>query len=302
MVVNEKNQLGIEIQSDEFKLSWFEDTIKDQIAKIPVNGGMSLKDIMRYQLVFLGDDSVLKDKVRSDVLADLNRFRLPVKTYLLRDEAKALASKIPLDKFDVKVLRQIDNKHGLFLMGKDLAYNYYKYNGSMQVQIYKNGSEDGKDYAYLITAYIDIDTGEIEIPDFASDAQEEEVRMNENFTKETKVERRITDKTLDDAFTSKDFNQFIQMLLFVELSELRIDILQPNEKVGKTKSNKVINKSKSDIIVVTHKWNVLSIRTESFLVSGHWRIQPYGKNREKKKLIYIDTFEKEGYIRRNKSA
>lgn len=302
MIVNEKNQLGIEIQSDNFKLSWFEDTIKDQIAKIPVNGGMTLKDIMRYQLVFLGDDSVLKDKVRSDVLADLNRFRLPVKTYLLRDEAKALASKIPLDKFDVKVLRQIDNKHGLFLMGKDLAFNYYKHNGSMQVQIYKNGSEDGEDHAYMITAYIDIDTGEIEIPDFASDAQEEEVRMNENFTKETKVERRITDKTLDNAFTSKDFNMFIQMLLFVELSELRIDILKPNEKVGKTKSNKVINRSKSDIIVVTHKWNVLSIRTESFLVSGHWRIQPYGKNREKKKLIYIDTFEKEGYIRRNKSA
>lgn len=293
MVVNEKNQLGIEVQDDRFKLSWYEDVMKHTISEIDVNSGMRLRDIMRYQLVFLGDDSILENKVRPDILADLRKYRLPVKTYLLRDEAQVLAGKIPLDKFDVKVLRQIDNKHGLFLMGKDLAFNYYKHNSLLQLHIYKTASEDDKEWNSLEIAYIDIDTGQIDIPYFDSDACEE---------KGVRVDRIITKKTLDDAFESEDFKKFIQMLLFVELSELRIDILQPNEKVGKTKSNKVINRSKSDIIVVTHKWNVISIRTESFLVSGHWRIQPYGKNRDKKKLIYIDTFEKEGYIRRNKSA
>ena len=46
----------------------------------------------------------------------------------------------------------------------------------------------------------------------------------------------------------------------------------------------------------------MSIRTESFKVTGHWRFQPCGVGMLERKLIWIDTFEKSGYVRNKARA
>lgn len=46
-------------------------------------------------------------------------------------------------------------------------------------------------------------------------------------------------------------------------------------------------------------WFRKIIRSEGFMVSGHFRLQPYKKDGEwTKRLIYIDPFQKHGYTRR----
>jgi hypothetical protein len=45
-------------------------------------------------------------------------------------------------------------------------------------------------------------------------------------------------------------------------------------------------------------WYTTIIRNEGFNVRGHFRLQPCGKGKQDKKLIYIHEFRKHGYIRR----
>lgn len=45
-------------------------------------------------------------------------------------------------------------------------------------------------------------------------------------------------------------------------------------------------------------WYTTIIRTEGFSVRGHFRLQPCGKGKQDKKLIYIHEFQKHGYVRR----
>lgn len=45
-------------------------------------------------------------------------------------------------------------------------------------------------------------------------------------------------------------------------------------------------------------WYTTYCRTDGFLVSGHFRMQPCGRGRQDRKLIYIKPFMKDGYVRR----
>jgi len=88
-----------------------------------------------------------------------------------------------------------------------------------------------------------------------------------------------------------------KMLCFVYLSDTEEVILKPGQKMGTRKSGKIINEVRHPLIVVTSKWNVTSVRTEGFAVSGHFRLQRVGEGRQSTRVIWIDPFEKKGYIR-----
>jgi len=103
-----------------------------------------------------------------------------------------------------------------------------------------------------------------------------------------------------DASTKEKCELFIKILIFLHLSEVKEVHLKPNGKVGDRRNEKVMNKTTHPFIVVDTTWNITSIRTKGFTVSGHFRLQPYGKDRALKKLIFVDQFEKEGYIRKAK--
>lgn len=97
--------------------------------------------------------------------------------------------------------------------------------------------------------------------------------------------------------------RFVKLLLFVELSEPVIEILKDNQKIKldetweKSMDGKVLNESGLNVILVNTMWNKVIIKDSGFSVKGHIRIQPYGPGRNLYKPIWIDEFQKNGYIR-----
>jgi hypothetical protein len=233
-------------------------------------------------------------------------------TYLLKDSAMQMVKKIPLNsKFDIKFLKNVPNKKATFLLGKDLAFRYFKKHGMIYgVFFYLTESdipESQKDFWNTLAKEvegtwiegekvigvawnfikIDLNTGGVIVPEEVNTKKRAEEVMKTGYLS-------VENPLANDA----NFRLFVQLLLFIELSDLEIDILEPKQKIGTRKQGKYLNDSKSNISIVDSKWNVVSVRNESFLVGGHWRMQPCGKNNEERKLIYIDTFEKKGYTRR----
>lgn len=89
-----------------------------------------------------------------------------------------------------------------------------------------------------------------------------------------------------------------KLLCFLFMTENEEIIVQPGAKHGTRKQGKVINSLPIAVTVVNNNWNITSIRTEGFPVSGHLRVQP---TKEGPKLIFIEPFKKHGYVRRAKS-
>lgn len=97
--------------------------------------------------------------------------------------------------------------------------------------------------------------------------------------------------------------KFVKLLLFIELSEPVIEIVNDNQKIKlnsdweKSMDGKVKNESGVNVILVNTMWNKVLINDSGFSVKGHIRIQPYGPGRTLYKPIWIDEFQKNGYIR-----
>lgn len=92
----------------------------------------------------------------------------------------------------------------------------------------------------------------------------------------------------------------LKIIVFLEMSETETVLIRPNHAIG-TRKNGVLNQTKSSFIHVDSKWNVESIRIDGFWVSGHFRLQYY-KSLDKHKLVYINPYQKNGYIRKAKSG
>lgn len=92
-------------------------------------------------------------------------------------------------------------------------------------------------------------------------------------------------------------NFIYRVMCFFYMSENTEEIVQPGHRHGTRKAGKLVNALPVPITVVTSKWNITSIRTEGFNVSGHFRMQPYKTGT---KMIWIDPFQKHGYVRHAK--
>lgn len=110
-------------------------------------------------------------------------------------------------------------------------------------------------------------------------------------------EGRISSNFGTDELFLKNEILIYKIMCFLYLTENEEYIVPPNSRAGTRKEGKVVNKSNFPITMVTSKWNITSVRTDGFMVSGHFRLQPTKKGH---KMIYIEPFEKHGYIRRAK--
>lgn len=99
---------------------------------------------------------------------------------------------------------------------------------------------------------------------------------------------------------AKEIELFVYKLLaFFFLSENEMIIVEPGRKYGTRKSGKLINTFKSiPITIVNSKWNITSVRTTGFDVRGHFALRWAGEERKVPKMVFIEPFEKKGYIRK----
>lgn len=109
---------------------------------------------------------------------------------------------------------------------------------------------------------------------------------------------------LCDHFKHKDvqkIEKFVYSLLcFVYLADKEEIIVAAHSKYGTRKSGKLINSTPFPIIIINSKWNITSIRADGFPVSAHFAIRHTGQGRTIPKVVFIDQFEKEGYVRKGK--
>lgn len=88
-----------------------------------------------------------------------------------------------------------------------------------------------------------------------------------------------------------------KLLCFLYMTENEEILVEPGAKHGTRKTGKVVNSLTIPVTIVNNNWNITSIRTEGFDVSGHLRMQP---TKGGHKLILIEPFKKHGYVRKAK--
>lgn len=88
----------------------------------------------------------------------------------------------------------------------------------------------------------------------------------------------------------------IQILTYLIYGDITNRFIPANSSI-KQGYSRFLNNSKTNITFVDTLWKQ-RISTEGFKVSGHFRLQPIGEGRLKRKLIWIEEFEKHGYNRK----
>jgi hypothetical protein len=112
------------------------------------------------------------------------------------------------------------------------------------------------------------------------------------------VERGAISWDYADEVMQNHINEFIQFICFIELGDIEVNVVMPKKHIGKTRKTKLLNESEIPIKVVGPKWNTQTLVVGPIEVTGHFRLQPYGKGWSKVKLIWIDPYQKGSYTRK----
>lgn len=88
----------------------------------------------------------------------------------------------------------------------------------------------------------------------------------------------------------------VATLNFIKYADIQVKML-PAKKITKEISCKYVNDTDSNIQFLDSTWFTTLIKSDSFKVRGHFRLQPKKKDGEwTKELIWIHDFVKTGYI------
>lgn len=87
---------------------------------------------------------------------------------------------------------------------------------------------------------------------------------------------------------------FISVILFLRFAEIETKMLQPNSKV-KEFNCKYVNDTNSTIEIIDSTWFTSLVKSDSFKVRGHFRLQAFGEGLKDRKLKWINEFMKDGY-------
>lgn len=89
----------------------------------------------------------------------------------------------------------------------------------------------------------------------------------------------------------------VKILIYLNYGDITEKYLKPKQSLKLNSFSKFLNNSKLNIKFVDSLWKQ-RIHTDGFKVRGHFRLQPIGLNRSKRKLIWINEFDKKGYNRK----
>lgn len=91
----------------------------------------------------------------------------------------------------------------------------------------------------------------------------------------------------------------IQYTLVRSYADHEVKIIT-SKSTGKLNNIQYNNLNNMEILVLDSSWYTSIINTVGFGVRGHFRFQACGKGHADRKLIYVDAFQKHGYVRKAK--
>lgn len=219
--------------------------------------------------------------------------------YYLTQKVQDYSDKIKFEKINLGWFRQLKHKCATFIINKEEFFRYY--------------IEEGK--AIYILHYYKVQFGitpeDIEIEKMLNPTISGiEEFMGYNY--DTWVIRFDQEEHPDGFMPENEYLgqkfehkiRFIKYLLFVELSGVMTMVVDDNQKVkldgnwDKNLDGKVKNESGVPVILVGTSWNKTIIRTTGFSVEPHIRIQPFGPGRSLYRPVWIEEYEKKGYVRK----
>jgi len=105
-----------------------------------------------------------------------------------------------------------------------------------------------------------------------------------------------------DEILSVALSAIISAELFINFAEVETKVMKPNAQIWDERMVNAIynNKTRNNITVIDSTWYQNLVSSGAFKVRGHFRFQPYGPGSSKRKLTWINDFEKEGYTRKAK--
>lgn len=89
----------------------------------------------------------------------------------------------------------------------------------------------------------------------------------------------------------------VKVLAYLYYGDITERYIPAKTEVKISSFSKILNNAKFPITYVDSLWKQ-RISTDGFKVSGHFRLQPIGEGRAKRKLIWIEEYEKDGYNRK----
>ena len=92
-------------------------------------------------------------------------------------------------------------------------------------------------------------------------------------------------------------NFVVKLLSYLYYGDITTKVVNPKVKINTNSFKSFLNNSKFQITYIDSLWRQ-RICSNGFKVSGHFRMQPFGESRLKRKLIWIEEFSKDGYNRK----
>lgn len=101
-----------------------------------------------------------------------------------------------------------------------------------------------------------------------------------------------------------ELEQYLYKLFcFIYLSENEEIFVASKAKHGSSKDpNNLLNDTPFPVTILNSRWKKTAVRTEGFLVRGHYGLRRYGTGRSMARVVFIEPYEKKGYTRTYKEA
>lgn len=128
--------------------------------------------------------------------------------------------------------------------------------------------------------------------------------LNTVFAHYIKKDGQIIEEYLTPTFKDKLENIMppalimLSILTFIKYAPIEVRRLLPCE-VAVFCRCKYANGAGHTISLLNSNWYTDLITSDGFNVHGHFRLQPYGAGNHKRKLIWVDGYEKAGYTRKH---
>ena len=100
---------------------------------------------------------------------------------------------------------------------------------------------------------------------------------------------------------AKVVGSLLSYLIFKEYAPIETLIVNREKtRKGVLNKEKYLNEFNHNVTVIDSNWFTNIIRNKGFGVRGHFGLRAYGEGRKKRKLVWIESYKKNGYVKKAK--